>query len=61
MPINYIRLGLGLNPLACGFLQLTVDMISSTLRINNLNYIAKLHAHMRSLGMSIALVIVSND
>ena len=55
--INYIQLGLGLNTLTCGFLLLTLSLICSALRINNLNYIAKLHGCLRSLGISIAVVI----
>jgi hypothetical protein len=56
IPINYIQLGLGLNPLACGFLPCFCQMRHSALRINNLNSLAKLDGHLRSLGMSIALV-----
>jgi len=56
MLINYIQLGLGLNPPVCGFLEPALRITFSALRINDLNYIAKLHRQMRSLGMSIAVV-----
>jgi hypothetical protein len=32
-----------------------LSLSCSALRINNLNYIAKLHGHSRSLGISIAV------
>lgn len=56
--INYIQLGFDLNPLTCGFLLLTRELSCSALRINDLNYIAKLDGRLRSLGISIALVTV---
>jgi hypothetical protein len=56
MLINYIQLGFHLNPLACGFLLPRMRLSCSAFRINNLNYIAKLHEDPRSLGISIAVI-----
>jgi hypothetical protein len=61
VPLVYLMPELSLSPIICGFLDFLSEMLSFTLRINNLIYLAKLHRQKRSLGIRIALIMCASD